>query len=152
MMCGGCRSERAEVAGRLHDAHPEGWNPFLIELEDARRGWQLWQGGVGAVEVTPEVGGHVSNDAQDTGFAQNAVLFTSGDTYPKTLKVLKRVTRSTVWSELGELEVIVSYGQEYWEDWKKRKKAFGKRQTQAAVWEQVHGGGKRKRQAEELEN
>ena len=60
MVCGGGRKERAEAAGKLHGAHPEGWDPFLIELEDAKCGWQLWPGGVGAVEVTPEVGGHVS--------------------------------------------------------------------------------------------
>ena len=104
------------------------------------------------MEVTPEVGGHVSNDAQDTGFAQNAVLFTSGETYPKTLQVLRRVTRTTAWDELGELEVLVSYGEGYWNEWKKRKKAFKKRQAAAAVWEQGHGGGKRKRQAAGLES
>ena len=84
--------------------------PFLIELEDAGRGWQLWQGGVGAVEVTPEVGGHVSNDARDTSFAQNAALFTSGETCPGEDQVLRRVTQATTWSELGELEVLVGYG------------------------------------------
>ena len=46
----------------------------------------------------------------------------------------------------------MSYGESYWSEWKKRKKAFRKRQAEAEVWEQVHGGGKRKRQVEELEN
>jgi len=121
MVCGGDRAERAGVIMRMHNEHPEGWNPFLIELESSEKGWQLWQGGFSAVGEIPEVGGHVSNDGWETGYEQNAALFTNGETYPEKLRVLRRVTKTTAWSELDKLEVLVGYGSWYWEAWEKRK-------------------------------
>ena len=125
LVCRGDGVERDAAAVRCHNAHPDGWNPFLIELENGEWGSELWWGGHEAAGV-PEVGAHMSNDARKLGeLIQNGDLLTGGVILPVRKRVILPVTRETAWDDMAGLEVLVEYGEEYWAGYERRYQAGG---------------------------
>ena len=118
LLCVGSDREQGEVAKRYHDAHAQLFNPFLISLEREDSGEGLWWGGRAGEDV-PEVGAHICNDA--LGVGQNADLCVGGELLPVAGLTLDPVDKHTVWSGMEQREVLVSYGEAYWMEFRKRK-------------------------------
>jgi len=109
----GSREVLWSAAIKAHSEADDGFNGNLIMLHSSKNKAGVFDCSI-IPSNRPQAGARYFNDSRMTGKSTNLEIFMDGVVMVSERMIISPITSNTLWSDLKNYELFVSYGDDYW--------------------------------------